>query len=235
VAATTPPRLSGARSSPTVLTDTQLERYSRQIILPQIGGKGQERLLQSSVAIAGAGAVAEIAALYLAGAGIGSVVLHGRGLEALRGEVIALNNDVDVRLATAPLGSVRVGALVACDAVLEEVDAAAATGLPLIAGGIAGERGWSVVADDSSICASCAARLGVEFLECGGSPPLHGAQTRAGVVGGVVGSLIALAVLKLRLGLGASRRGWLQFDALAASLTEHALVRHPQCPRCAAA
>jgi molybdopterin/thiamine biosynthesis adenylyltransferase len=55
------------------LTDHQMERYSRQIILEQVGGTGQERLLESKVLIIGAGGLGAPAALYLAAAGVGTI------------------------------------------------------------------------------------------------------------------------------------------------------------------
>lgn len=56
-----------------MLTDEQIERYSRQIILPQVGGKGQEKLLRANVLLNGTGSLQEIALLYLAAVGIGTV------------------------------------------------------------------------------------------------------------------------------------------------------------------
>ncbi|MHC4337122.1 MAG: HesA/MoeB/ThiF family protein [Planctomycetota bacterium] len=55
------------------LTERQIERYSRQIILEQVGGTGQEKLLSSKVLIVGAGGLGAPAALYLAAAGIGTI------------------------------------------------------------------------------------------------------------------------------------------------------------------
>ncbi len=55
------------------LREDQVERYSRQIILPNVGGKGQEKLLKAKVLIIGAGGLGSPCALYLASAGIGKI------------------------------------------------------------------------------------------------------------------------------------------------------------------
>jgi molybdopterin/thiamine biosynthesis adenylyltransferase len=55
------------------LTEEQIERYSRHIILSEIGGTGQARLLSSKVLIVGAGGLGSPAALYLAAAGVGTI------------------------------------------------------------------------------------------------------------------------------------------------------------------
>jgi adenylyltransferase/sulfurtransferase len=54
-------------------TDEQIERYSRHIILPEVGGKGQKKLLESKVFLVGAGGLGSPAAFYLAAAGIGKI------------------------------------------------------------------------------------------------------------------------------------------------------------------
>jgi molybdopterin-synthase adenylyltransferase len=61
------------------LRTDQVRRYARHILLPDIGGVGQERLLQARVAVrVGPGCDAEIAALaYLAAAGVGTLALSG--------------------------------------------------------------------------------------------------------------------------------------------------------------
>jgi adenylyltransferase/sulfurtransferase len=57
------------------LSDAQIERYSRQILLPDVGGRGQERLLTTRVAIRGTDLSAVVAATLLGRAGIGRLEL----------------------------------------------------------------------------------------------------------------------------------------------------------------
>lgn len=57
------------------MNDQQLLRYSRQIMLPEIGIEGQQRLLDSRVLIIGLGGLGSPVAMYLAAAGVGELVL----------------------------------------------------------------------------------------------------------------------------------------------------------------
>lgn len=101
-----------------MLKDDQVERYSRQILLPNVGGEGQNKLLSAKVLIIGAGGLGSPAALYLAAAGIGRIgivdsdkvelnnlqrqILHstkrvGRAkVESAKETIAALNPDVEV-------------------------------------------------------------------------------------------------------------------------------------------
>jgi adenylyltransferase/sulfurtransferase len=54
-------------------TEEQIQRYSRHIILPEVGGEGQARLLSARVALVGAGGLGSPAGCYLAAAGVGTI------------------------------------------------------------------------------------------------------------------------------------------------------------------
>jgi molybdopterin-synthase adenylyltransferase len=66
-------------------TDQQIQRYSRHIILNEVGGKGQKKLSRAKVLIIGAGGLGSPAGLYLAAAGIGTIGL-------VDGDVVDLSN-----------------------------------------------------------------------------------------------------------------------------------------------
>src|SRR5919201_6919330 len=66
-------------------TEQQIARYSRHIILSEVGGKGQKKLAGSKVLVIGAGGLGSPAALYLAAAGIGTIGL-------VDGDVVDLSN-----------------------------------------------------------------------------------------------------------------------------------------------
>ncbi|NKB80374.1 MAG: molybdopterin-synthase adenylyltransferase MoeB [Nitrospirales bacterium] len=53
--------------------EDQITRYSRHILLPEVGGKGQKKLAQASVFLIGAGGLGSPAGLYLAAAGVGRI------------------------------------------------------------------------------------------------------------------------------------------------------------------
>src|SRR5512138_322587 len=67
------------------LTEQQIQRYSRQIILSEVGGKGQMKLTRAKVLLIGAGGLGSPASLYLAAAGIGTIGL-------VDGDVVDLSN-----------------------------------------------------------------------------------------------------------------------------------------------
>lgn len=58
-----------------MLNDELLERYSRQILLPEIDLVGQENIRQASVLVVGCGGLGSMVTLFLAGAGVGKLTL----------------------------------------------------------------------------------------------------------------------------------------------------------------
>lgn len=57
------------------LSDEELERYARQIVLPQVGGVGQKKLKAASIAVVGAGGIGSAVIPALAGAGVGRLTI----------------------------------------------------------------------------------------------------------------------------------------------------------------
>ncbi len=68
----------------TRLTPEQIERYSRQILVPDLGGKVQMHLCDARVLVIGVGGLGSPAAFYLAAAGIGTLGIVDPDKEAAR-------------------------------------------------------------------------------------------------------------------------------------------------------
>ncbi len=81
------------------MNEEQIERYSRNIILKEIGGKGQKRLLRSKILVIGAGGLGSPVALYLAAAGVGTIGIADGDrvdLSNLQRQVIHFTDDVGI-------------------------------------------------------------------------------------------------------------------------------------------
>jgi molybdopterin/thiamine biosynthesis adenylyltransferase len=92
------------------LTEQQIERYSRHIILEQIGVTGQEKLLSSKILIIGAGGLGSPAALYLAAAGVGTIgIVDGDKVDLtnLQRQIIHRTTDVGVDKVTSAENKIR--------------------------------------------------------------------------------------------------------------------------------
>ena len=226
------------------LDDSQIDRYSRQIILPEIGGRGQEVLLQSSVAVVGSGNLAEITVLYLAAAGVGGLDLYrasGEPAQAathLNEEVARLNPDVRVQTALLPdrdsgsthwARSYGVIAITNTDPViLDQVNWTTMTeDRPLVTGAVARGHGWLCVIARPGPCARCVGLSALSRTDDRVATPLQP------VVAGVIGSLQALEVLKLLLGLESMPPGIrLHYDGEQSSLEQESIAKQPNCPIC---
>ncbi len=100
------------------MNDDQIKRYSRHILLPEVGGKGQKKIANAKVFVVGAGGLGSPVALYLAAAGVGTLgiidgdlvdlsnlqrqVIHHTSdvarpkIDSAREKIVALNPDVRV-------------------------------------------------------------------------------------------------------------------------------------------
>ena len=131
--------------APVFLSQAQQDRYSRHLLIPEVGAEGQKKLLDSKVLLIGAGGLGSPAALYLAAAGVGTIgivdfdvvdlsnlqrqVLHttdrvgDKKVESARLTINALNPDVKVVGHEVALGPDNVAELIAgYDVVLDGTD-----------------------------------------------------------------------------------------------------------------
>lgn len=219
------------------LSDSDLERYARHLVLRQVGGAGQAKIRAARVLILGAGGLGSPCALYLAAAGIGQIGLVDDdqvSLSNLQRQILYRTADTGrpkVEAAADALAALNPGVAVTTHAVRLTPDNAAA----LVAG-------YDIVADGSdnfparfALAAACAAArkplVSAAVTEFGGQlstfkPYLPGQPcyrclvpdapegqrncSETGVLGaaaGVMGSLQALEVLKEAAGFGESLAG----------------------------
>lgn len=78
-------------------TEEQIKRYSRHILLPDVGGKGQEKLLNAKVLVIGSGGLGSPASIYLAAAGVGTLGIVDYDvvdLSNLQRQILHTTNDV---------------------------------------------------------------------------------------------------------------------------------------------
>jgi len=79
-------------------TSKQIERYSRHIILPEVGGEGQLKIMKGKVLVLGVGGLGSPAALYLAAAGVGTLGIVDNDkvdITNLQRQVLHFTDDVD--------------------------------------------------------------------------------------------------------------------------------------------
>jgi len=223
--------------TPRALDVRQRNRYQRHLSLPEVGEKGQQKLLEAKVLLLGAGGLGSPAAMYLAAAGVGTIgiidmdvvdesnlqrqVIHNtervgqRKVDSARQTITSLNPDIDVVTFDTRLGA---------DNILEVLS------------------GWDAVIDGADnfpsryLLNDASVKLGIpvvhgsifrfegqvtifdplqgptyrDYVPVPPPPELAPSCAEAGVLGvlpGVIGSIQALETIKVILNLGDSLRG----------------------------
>lgn len=223
--------------TPRALDMRQRNRYQRHLSLPEVGEKGQQKLLEAKVLLLGAGGLGSPAAMYLAAAGVGTIgiidmdvvdesnlqrqVIHNtervgqRKVDSARQTITSLNPDIDVVTFDTRLGA---------DNILELLS------------------GWDAVIDGADnfpsryLLNDASVKLGIpvvhgsifrfegqvtifdplqgptyrDYVPVPPPPELAPSCAEAGVLGvlpGVIGSIQALETIKVILNLGDSLRG----------------------------
>ena len=226
------------------LTEDQIERYSRHILLQDVGLEGQEKILNARVLIVGAGGLGAPAVMYLAAAGVGHIgivdadvvdlsnlqrqIIHftkdvGRPkVESAKEKMLAINPDVEVTTYHEFMDS--------SNAVKFLInDACVMLGKAFSHGGILRFRGQTFTHVPGSACYRC-------FFK---EPPPAGAVptcSQAGVLGaiaGMLGTIQAAEALKYILGVGELLTNrLLTFDAKTMNFRTIKVKRRPNCEIC---
>jgi len=245
-----------------MLTDEQIERYSRHIILREVGGKGQQKLLNGRVLIIGAGGLGAPIALYLAAAGVGTIgiadaddvdlsnlqrqVIHFTAdvgkpkVESAREKIRAINPDVRVTIYKEWINAANIGGIIGdYDFVIDGADNFAAKFLindACVLAGIPYSHGGILRFFGQTITVL----PGTTCYRCifPTPPPQDAIPTcsQVGVLGvlpGVIGTIQATEAIKFLLQKGELLSGrMLMYDALELSFRDVAIKRNPHCPVC---
>ena len=244
------------------LTPYQVSRYSRHIIMPQVGSAGQRKLLDASVLVVGAGGLGSPICIYLALAGVGTVgivdfdtvdvtnlqrqILHynddvGRPkVESARETLLAYNPDLNVALHEEPITSANaMGIMKGYDIIINGADNFPARYLVNDAAYLSGKP----LVDGSILMFDGQATVFLPGQGCYRclfpTPPPPGevpSCAEAGVLGmlpGMVGTIQATETAKLILGVGTSLASrLLLIDALDMEFRTVKVRRNPDCPLC---
>lgn len=242
-----------------MLSDDEIDRYARHLVLKEIGGAGQLKLKGAKVALVGAGGIGSPAALYLAAAGIGTIGLiddDDVSLSNLQRQVLYTTSDVGrgkAETAKTALGKINPYT----DYITHNLRLDTDNGAEILGG-------YDIVLDGcdnfptrllvNRVCQSLKIPLvsaalgrwsgqlsvfdGSPCYQClvPDIPPDAETCERVGVVGalaGIMGSMAALEVIKLITGAGEPLRGHLLiFDGLTMQSRVVKLGVDPDCPVC---
>jgi adenylyltransferase/sulfurtransferase len=244
------------------MNDTQLLRYSRQIMLPGFGIEGQERLRKARVLVVGLGGLGSPVAMYLAAAGVGRLVLadfDAVDLSNLQRQILhttdrigmakadsarlalrALNPDVELETVKRSLTAETLPALLQdLDLVVDGSDNFA-TRFALNAACVAARRplvSGAAIRMEGQV-ATFSGQPGGPCYQClyprsGADDDTCTANAILAPVVGIIGSIQAVEAIKVLTGLGAPLFGrLLLLDAAAMEWRQVRLTADPECPVC---
>jgi molybdopterin/thiamine biosynthesis adenylyltransferase len=243
-------------------SDEEVERYARHLVLREVGGPGQQKLKAARVLIVGAGGLGAPASLYLAAAGVGTLVLVDPDhvdRSNLQRQVIYAEDDLGRLKVDAAIDALKaLNPNVDVDGHAIAVDAANAhelvTGFDLVLDGT-DDFATRFAVNDACVAAGVPLVSGAIGRWTGqvgvfGSKPCYrclvpdvppDAETcsAVGVIGalaGVIGSMMALEAIKVITGAGEPLAGRLLiYDALGAQTRTVKIGPDPECPVCGGA
>tara|TARA_A100001388_G_scaffold249161_1_gene209687 strand:+ start:246 stop:1115 length:870 start_codon:yes stop_codon:yes gene_type:complete len=244
------------------LSPAQVERYSRHLIMPNVGSRGQRALLDSKVLIIGAGGLGSPVSLYLALAGVGNIgivdfdvvdvsnlqrqILHTdsdvgkRKVESAKETLLAHNPDINVTIHEEPINSTNAFEIMNdYDIVINGADNFATRYLVNDAAFLQKKP----LVDGAILIFDGQATTYIPGQGCYRcifpDPPPPGevpSCAEAGVIGalpGLVGSIQALETIKLILGVGEPLAGrMLLIEALGMEFREIKVRKNPDCKLC---
>ena len=251
-----------SQTKTTALTPYQVSRYSRHIIMPQVGSVGQRKLLDAKVLMVGAGGLGSPITIYLTLAGVGTVglvdfddvdvtnlqrqILHynddiGRPkVDSAVDTLKAYNPDTTVNVHEEPISSINAMEIMKdYDVIVNGADNFPTRYLVNDAAYLSGKT----LVDGSILLFDGQATTYIPGQGCYRclfpTPPPPGevpSCAEAGVLGmlpGMVGTIQATEVVKQVLGVGDSLSGrLLLIDALSMEFRTVKIRRNPQCPLC---
>ncbi len=254
------PALAGG--APTVLTPEMVERYSRHLIMPQVGSAGQRKIIEASALIIGAGGLGSPVALYLALAGVGKIgivdfdvvdrsnlqrqILHVTSsvgmakVESAKATLLAHNSNIEVVTHEEPINSDNAFRIIGdYDYVINGADNFATRYLVNDACYLLKKPliDGSILMFDGQATTYIPGKGCYRCLYPAPPPPgMVPSCAEAGVLGAMcatIGSIQATEVLKLILGAGEPLvNRLLLYDALSLEFRIVKVRRDPECPLC---
>jgi adenylyltransferase/sulfurtransferase len=250
--------VAGARP----LTPSEVQRYSRHIIMPQVGSVGQRKLIDASVLLVGAGGLGSPLAMYLAAAGVGKIgivdfdsvditnlhrqILHGNEdvgrakVDSAEERLLSINPDITVKKLPVHMNSENAMEIAKDFDILVDGTDNFPTRYLINDVGVLSNKPvvhGSIFLFEGQMTTFLPGQGCYRCLYPAPPPPgMVPSCAEAGVLGvlpGIVGSIMAAEAIKIILGLGTTLvNRLLMFDAEDMDFRKVKLRKDPECPVC---